>query len=196
MFMEYTLRSLFFIGFFFLVSSCAQLRYTDYGKPFDFLKAQKVTAVSFNNEKPKSNKEFDSSLGQNKQHKNPESFKEFNSKNTPENFLLNSTKLVLSESLTSQNKVDYTIPTPQINSSNGPNSFSVPYFSFIESDVADNKNFDDTDAIILTVLCLLIPPLAVFVVYDISTEFWIDLILTMCFFIPGVIYAFYLCFVK
>ena len=41
----------------------------------------------------------------------------------------------------------------------------------------------------LVVCCIFLPPLAVALVYGISDKFWIDLLLTLCFWIPGVIYA-------
>lgn len=41
----------------------------------------------------------------------------------------------------------------------------------------------------LIVLAIFIPPLAVAIMYGISDKFWISLILTLCFWIPGVIYA-------
>ena len=41
----------------------------------------------------------------------------------------------------------------------------------------------------LIVLCIFLPPLAVALVYGISDKFWIDLLLTLCFWLPGVIYA-------
>ncbi|HPD54609.1 MAG TPA: YqaE/Pmp3 family membrane protein [Bacteroidia bacterium] len=42
---------------------------------------------------------------------------------------------------------------------------------------------------LLIVLCILLPPLAVFLKFGIGTEFWISLILTLIFWLPGVIYA-------
>ncbi|MBL0177072.1 MAG: YqaE/Pmp3 family membrane protein [Ignavibacteria bacterium] len=41
----------------------------------------------------------------------------------------------------------------------------------------------------LIVLCIFLPPLAVALVYGITDKFWIDLLLTLCFWLPGVIYA-------
>lgn len=53
---------------------------------------------------------------------------------------------------------------------------------------------DDTDFLLLVIISILIPPLAVFIQFGISNEFWIDLILTLLFFLPGLIYALYLLF--
>ena len=49
--------------------------------------------------------------------------------------------------------------------------------------------------IVLAILCIFIPPLAVFLKEDsIGTHFWIDLILCILFWLPGVIFAFLVCF--
>jgi uncharacterized membrane protein YqaE (UPF0057 family) len=45
------------------------------------------------------------------------------------------------------------------------------------------------ETILLVILAILIPPLAVYLAKGIGTEFWISLILTLLFFIPGIIYA-------
>ncbi|NTW34106.1 MAG: YqaE/Pmp3 family membrane protein [Bacteroidetes bacterium] len=49
-----------------------------------------------------------------------------------------------------------------------------------------------TDQLLLCIIAIFIPPLAVFLNNGIGSEFWIDLILTLCFFVPGLIYALYL----
>lgn len=47
-----------------------------------------------------------------------------------------------------------------------------------------------TNTLLLVILALLLPPLAVYLHEgEINTRFWISLILTLLFFIPGVIYA-------
>ncbi len=45
------------------------------------------------------------------------------------------------------------------------------------------------DQIVLVILSFFIPPLAVFLKEQLSTYFWIDLILTFCFWVPGIIFA-------
>jgi uncharacterized membrane protein YqaE (UPF0057 family) len=46
------------------------------------------------------------------------------------------------------------------------------------------------NTILLVILALLLPPLAVYLHEgEINSKFWIDLVLTLLFFIPGVIYA-------
>ena len=47
-----------------------------------------------------------------------------------------------------------------------------------------------TNTLLLVILAILLPPLAVYLHQgEINTKFWISLILTLLFFIPGVIYA-------
>ncbi len=49
--------------------------------------------------------------------------------------------------------------------------------------------------IILILCCLFIPPLGVFLFQDdITIDFWIDLILCLLFWLPGIIFAFLVCF--
>ena len=50
----------------------------------------------------------------------------------------------------------------------------------------------DTNTILLVILSFLLPPLAVYLVYEeIGTPFLVNLILTILFWIPGVIHALY-----
>jgi uncharacterized membrane protein YqaE (UPF0057 family) len=50
----------------------------------------------------------------------------------------------------------------------------------------------DTDTLLLVILCFILPPLAVYLKYDeIGTPFIVNLILTLIFWIPGVIHALY-----
>jgi uncharacterized membrane protein YqaE (UPF0057 family) len=57
---------------------------------------------------------------------------------------------------------------------------------------ADKKNnaAPSTNTLLLVILALLLPPLAVYLHQgEINGKFWLSLILTLLFFIPGVIYA-------
>lgn len=50
----------------------------------------------------------------------------------------------------------------------------------------------DTDTLLLVILCFLLPPLAVYLKYDeAGTPFIVNLLLTIFFWIPGVIHALY-----
>jgi uncharacterized membrane protein YqaE (UPF0057 family) len=47
-----------------------------------------------------------------------------------------------------------------------------------------------TNTLLLVILCILLPPLAVYLHQgEINNKFWISLILTLLFWLPGVIYA-------
>ncbi|MEO5644643.1 MAG: YqaE/Pmp3 family membrane protein [Bacteroidia bacterium] len=52
---------------------------------------------------------------------------------------------------------------------------------------------DDVSLVLIIVLCFLLPPLAVFFSEGITTNFWIDVILTLLFFLPGIIFALIVC---
>ncbi|RNI28360.1 YqaE/Pmp3 family membrane protein [Rufibacter immobilis] len=47
----------------------------------------------------------------------------------------------------------------------------------------------DTNKILLIILAILIPPLAVGLYEGITSRFWISLLLTLLFFVPGLIYS-------
>ncbi|MDD3742928.1 MAG: YqaE/Pmp3 family membrane protein [Lentimicrobiaceae bacterium] len=50
----------------------------------------------------------------------------------------------------------------------------------------------DTNTLLLVILAILLPPLAVFLVYnEVGTPFLVNLILTLLFWLPGVIHALY-----
>ncbi|MDB5201123.1 MAG: hypothetical protein JWQ27_532 [Ferruginibacter sp.] len=53
-----------------------------------------------------------------------------------------------------------------------------------------NGNAPSTNQTLLIILAILLPPLAVYLHEGvINSKFWIDLLLTLLFFLPGVIYA-------
>jgi len=55
-----------------------------------------------------------------------------------------------------------------------------------------NKRVDD---VVLIILSIFIPPLAVYLYEDsITNNFWFDLLFTLFFWLPGVIFAFLVCF--
>ena len=47
----------------------------------------------------------------------------------------------------------------------------------------------ETDPVLLVILAIIIPPLAVYLVDGIGSLFWLDLVLTLFFWIPGVVLA-------
>ncbi len=59
---------------------------------------------------------------------------------------------------------------------------------FVNNATTTAVSTDDHD-LLLCIIAILLPPLAVFLVRGIGNEFWIDVLLTILFWIPGVIYA-------
>jgi len=46
--------------------------------------------------------------------------------------------------------------------------------------------------IVRIIIAIFLPPLAAFLTVGIALHFWINLVLTLCFFVPGVIHALWL----
>lgn len=59
-----------------------------------------------------------------------------------------------------------------------------------KADKKAGKADGDTNTLVLVLIAILIPPLAVYLHEgEINSKFWIDLILTLLFYVPGLIYA-------
>jgi uncharacterized membrane protein YqaE (UPF0057 family) len=65
--------------------------------------------------------------------------------------------------------------------------------SKIKQLVREKKEANDSNinTIILVILAILLPPLAVALVDGITGPFWLDILLTILFYVPGLIYALY-----
>ncbi|MCD6116145.1 YqaE/Pmp3 family membrane protein [bacterium] len=46
--------------------------------------------------------------------------------------------------------------------------------------------------ILLIILAIILPPLAVYLKKGVKKDFWINILLTICFYLPGIIHALYL----
>ncbi len=57
------------------------------------------------------------------------------------------------------------------------------------NDLVAEKNKPEANLILEVILCFLLPPLAVFLHSGIGTPFWINLILTLLFWLPGIIHG-------
>ena len=88
-------------------------------------------------------------------------------------------------------KTEHVVKTSIIKDVESQKQINKKYSKELKKDSRKNnsKRNNDLSIVILVILALLIPPLAVFLVRGIGTEFWISLILTLLFFLPGVIYA-------
>jgi uncharacterized membrane protein YqaE (UPF0057 family) len=59
----------------------------------------------------------------------------------------------------------------------------------LRKELRKNKLSGDDKMVIYVLLSIFIPPLAVYLQRDLGTDFWINLILTLLFWVPGVIHA-------
>ena len=178
----------------FILSSCSQLRYSDYGKPLDFLKSHLVNNKNsvVNHEVIADNKEKTKLLSNQTYTFPVNTLTETESPKQPmNNVLLEKDSKVLRQSKVDEKASIILIQERLINP-------SLSSFSLIERNASDQNqaSYTEEEDVVLMVLCVLLPPLAVFFSYDISNEFWIDLLLTLLFYLPGIIYALYVCFYK
>jgi len=47
----------------------------------------------------------------------------------------------------------------------------------------------EDDKVLMIILAILIPPVAIYLLYDIGSEFWVNLLLTFLCYVPGLIHA-------
>lgn len=67
---------------------------------------------------------------------------------------------------------------------------SKKYFKEYRAAKRAGKSKKETDQVLLIILAILLPPLAVYLKEEeINSKFWISLLLTLLFWLPGVIYA-------
>ncbi len=111
------------------------------------------------------------------------------------------TEPVLTKSFTSteKNNRKITAKPNEIASTDAKPVLETKVIKSIDVTKKETKNTSgsgsDVNKILLIILCIFIPPLAVFLFDNkLSTNFWIDLILTFLFFLPGIVFAFLVCF--
>lgn len=98
------------------------------------------------------------------------------------------------EQKTSNNAKQLFSLNKSLKSDNKSSVVSSQYKTQGKTTTTSSNNASDRD-ILLIILCIFLPPLAVYLhENDINTPFWIDLILTLLFWLPGIIYAFIVCF--
>jgi len=74
---------------------------------------------------------------------------------------------------------------------------SVDNFQLVKQNAASknapkgssDKTVGGAEDLLILLFCIFIPPIGVFLLRGLATEFWLDLLLTILFFIPGMIYA-------
>lgn len=170
------------------LSSCTGLRYTNYGKPLDFIHAKSHKAAPVKVEDNETNKSNRSTV-ETVAGKKAQGVKTQN--NRP---LLTSVEVpVVSE----KGSLAF-VETPQemdvIDDKHLTDESTAFETGIAAKNFPKDKRSPMMEDILLVLLCIFIPPLAVYLIYGISTEFWIDLILVFVFFIPAIIYAFIVCF--
>lgn len=58
-----------------------------------------------------------------------------------------------------------------------------------------NRSAEGVNEVLLLILCILLPPVAVFLFHGaLTTDFWVSLLLTILFFLPGIVFALLVCF--
>jgi uncharacterized membrane protein YqaE (UPF0057 family) len=187
-------KSYILLALVFIITSCSQLRYSDYGKPLDFLKSHHVNNKnSVLHHEVVANEKEKTKLLSNENYTLPSNTinEILLPKHTMNNFLLKNDSKVLRQSKVDKKASNVLIQERLINPSFNSYSIKAQYNSGEKQ-----TSYNEEEDIVLMILCVLLPPLAVFFSYDISNEFWIDLLLTLLFFLPGIIYALYVCFYK
>jgi len=181
-----------------ILCSCTQLRYTDYGRPFDFLKAKKFKSNPVLIELEQDKKVMAQSSKSNSADLPITQSKKVNQELAQADDL-SSKKL----NLTASNAVSASNPNASFSMlrKTKEDLFYIHHIKSPNAVVLHNSfetpsSSDQADDIILMLLCILLPPLAVFMAFGLGDQFWIDLLLTLIFFLPGVIYAIYVCFLK
>ena len=185
------------------VSSCTNYRYTNYGKPLDFLHAKKYKAQP-QGEETVSNSE--TTIKEEMPVKTPIVTESKNEESTPEVAVVAEKEEVKTTATESKAEV---VETNNEVASTTVEEQEVVNEETIKEEVKANKrdikrsfkSIRNTshntggDDILIILLCIFIPPLAVFLVLDLGKEFWIDLLLWVFLFgIGGIIYAFIVCF--
>ena len=190
-------KYLSFLIFIISLNSCTTWHYTNYGKPFDFLKAQRFShrtqvpssedVVQPFSSIAKIESKKSSSNKQEKQHSVEESY-------NPKNRLNKENSILLSQSanhrLNEQKEVKRIKAKHKI-----MNTITKKVQNRIKKELAKssaiasstnakpvNKLEEITDFALL-LLCLIFPPAAVWWVFDTNKEFWIDLMCYLPFFL-------------
>lgn len=214
--MRYFINFLLFLTLLFF-GSCGTWHYTNYGKPFDFLKAQRITKV--NNSHTKGNNIITISSHElsiqiqnddNSIDVKPSEKVMNNKKKTHQDMVLKKKKIIPSNvgnSLNLQKKKDDTeinvvkkIIENKVAKKMADISNTTAY---VNHQPINFKNEDISD-ILLLLICLLFAPVAVWWVYELNKEFWIDVLLYLpmlatmnaALLIFPVAYAIYVCFFK
>lgn len=183
------------------VSSCSNYRYTNYGRPLDFLHAKKYTAQS-QNEEIVSNEEAEVK-------KEDKVIATVKQEEISQEVAIVSAEKAEAIEVSSEERPKAVEAENEVAATTTVEEQSIVNEETIKKEIKANKkdikrsfkSISNTshntggDDILIILLCIFIPPLAVFLVLDLGKEFWIDLLLWVFLFgIGGIIYAFIVCF--
>ena len=179
------------------LNSCTTWHYTNYGKPFDFLKAQRV---SYNTKVPSSKNvaqpfpsmaKMQSKISISNKQKQQHSITE---RSNPENILNKENSIAFNQSihqrLSEQKEVKHIKAKHKV-----MNAITKKVQNRIEKELAKTSaiasltntqpkdKLEEITDFALLLLCLILPPAAVWWVFDTNKEFWIDLMCYLPFFV-------------
>ena len=190
-------KYLSYLIFIISLNSCTTWHYTNYGKPFDFLKAQRV---SYNTQVPSSKDvvqpfpsmaKMESKKSISNKQEQQYSTEE---RSNPENRLNKENSIHLSQSinhrLNEQKEVKHIKAKHKM-----MNAITKKVQNRIEKELAKSSaiasltnakpkdKLEEITDFALLLLCLILPPAAVWWVFDTNKEFWIDLMCYLPFFV-------------
>ena len=203
-------KYLSYLIFIISLNSCTTWHYTNYGKPFDFLKAQRVSCKSQETSSNDLLQPFPSMAKmESKKSNSNKTEKQYaiEERYTPKNRFINENSIEQSEStnhrLNEQKEVNLNKAKHKM-----MNALTKKVQHRIEKELAKssaiasstnakplNKLEEITDFALL-LLCLIFPPAAVWWVFDTNKEFWIDLMCYLPYFVFSAFgFSFFILFV-
>ncbi len=190
-------KYLSYLIFIISLNSCTTWHYTNYGKPFDFLKAQRVSCKSQETSSNDLVQPFPSMAKmESKKSNSNKTEKQYaiEERYTPKNRFINENSIEQSEStnhrLNEQKEVNLNKAKHKM-----MNALTKKVQHRIEKELAKSsaiasstnaKPVSELEEIMdfaLLLLCLILPPAAVWIVFDTNKEFWIDLMCYLPFFV-------------
>lgn len=190
-------KYLSYLIFIISLNSCTTWHYTNYGKPFDFLKAQRVSCKSqetSSNDLVQPFPSMDKMESKKSNSNKTEKQYAIEERYTPKNRFINENSIEQSEStnhrLNEQKEVKLNKAKHKM-----MNALTKKVQHRIEKELAKSsaiasstnaKPVSELEEIMdfaLLLLCLILPPAAVWVVFDTNKEFWIDLMCYLPFFV-------------
>lgn len=115
--------------------------------------------------------------------------------NTPEEAIFISAISTTKKTSGNPKAINHNFETASSDSRHMVTNQSVKSLDMTKKNVESHKKSGNTNEVLLIVLCIFIPFLAVYLFQDkIGIDFWIDLLLCLVFWLPGIIFAFLVCF--